>query len=97
MTELAEVLAALVDRGEMVAGELAHLACEHGRAVGKENLRFADPAWVEEELARRRVARVVLVTDVEVEFAERDPGRLAAPPRLDDLRLQRKHRLERGA
>src|SRR5690242_14375121 len=97
MTELAQVFVALVDGGEVVAGELTHLAREQGRAVGKKNLRFADPARVEEELARRRVARVVLVPKVEIEFAERDPCRLAAPPRLDDLALQRKHRLERGA
>src|SRR5246127_367360 len=81
----------------MVAGELTHLAREQSRAVGKEDLRFADPARVQQKVARRRVARVVLVADLEGEVAERDPGRLAAPPRLDDLGLQREHRLERRA
>src|SRR3977135_3530882 len=40
---------------EMVACELPHPAGEEGRAVGKEDFGLADPARVEEKVARRRV------------------------------------------
>src|SRR6266581_3822367 len=95
--ELAEVfqpVVAVVDRGEVVARELAHLAPENRRAVGKEDLGLADASRVEQQLPRRGMAGVVLVTEPEVELAERDPGRLAAPARLDELGLEREHVLE---
>src|SRR5206468_11339049 len=95
--ELAEVLQAVValkDRGEVVARELPHLAPEMRRAGGKQDLGLAHPARVEEQLARPRMARGVLVAEAEVDLAERDPGRLAAPSRLDELRLQRQHVLK---
>src|SRR2546430_159160 len=97
MAELAEMLGAFVDGGEMVAGQLACLAGEHARAVREQDLRLADAARVEQEMTWRGVAGVVFVPKVQVELAERDPGRLTAPARLDDLGLQRQHRLELGA
>src|SRR5713101_60183 len=94
MAELAQVLSALVDGGEVVAGQLAHLAAEDTGSVGKQNLSLADPARIQKKVAGRRVARVVLVAEVEIHLAERDPGCLAAPASLDDLRLERQHRYE---
>jgi hypothetical protein len=41
-------------------------------------------------MAGRRMRGVVLVAETEVEVAERDPGRLTAPPRLDELLRERK-------
>src|SRR5579859_1382386 len=92
--ELAEVLRALGDGREMVAGKLPHLAGEDAGSVRKQDLRLAHPARIQEKMAGRRVAGVVLVAEVESQLAERDPCRLAAPASLDDLRLQRQHRLE---
>jgi hypothetical protein len=40
------------------------------------------------------MAGVVLVAEAEVEVAQRDPGRLAAPPRLDELLGQGQERSE---
>src|SRR5580700_5550410 len=73
-----QLLGALLDGREMVARELAHLACEDGPAVGKQDLGLADAAGIQQKLTRRRVAGVVFVTEVHVEVAERDPRRLAA-------------------
>src|SRR5713226_1606387 len=94
LAQLTQAVDAFVDRGEVVAGQLTHLAGEQCRAVRKEDLGLADAARVEQQVSGRRMARVVLVTELEVELAERDPGRLAAPPRLDQLGVQRQHRLE---
>src|SRR5690242_19018877 len=94
VSELAKMLGAFVDGGEVVAGQLAHLASENAGPVRNQDLSLADPARIHQEVAGRRVARVVLVAEVEIQLAERDPGRLAAPTGLDDLRLQRQHGFE---
>src|SRR3954453_9509580 len=80
----------------MVAGEEPGLARERGRAVGEQDLRLADPARIEEQLAGRRVARRVLGPEGDVAAAERDPARFAAPARVDDPALQRQQAPERG-
>src|SRR5258706_5404959 len=94
MAQLAQVLGALVDGGEVIAGQLAHLAAKNTGAVGNQDLSLADPARIQKEVAGRRVARVVLIAEVEVQLAERDPRCLAAPASLDDLRLERQHGYE---
>src|ERR1700694_316839 len=92
-----ELVVALVDRCEVVAAQLAGLAREHRRAVRKQDFGLAQPAWIKQQMSGRRVAGVVLVAEVQVEVAEGDPSRLAAPPRLDDLRLERQHGAKPGA
>src|SRR6267142_2666679 len=77
--------------------ELADLAREDSRPVREQDLGLAEPAWVKQELAWRRVARVVLVAEIQGELAERNPGGLAAPTRLDDPRLEGEHPGEPGA
>src|SRR5688572_26399149 len=95
LAERAEVLVALDDREEVVAGQLADDAGKQAAAVGKQDLRLGDAAGVDQDLAGRRVARVVLVAHPELEVAERDPGRLAAPADVDDLLLERQQFGER--
>src|SRR2546426_12027850 len=97
LAKLLQPLIAFEEGGEVVAGQLAGLAREQRPAVWKEDLRFADAPRVEQQLPRARVARVVLVSEAEVELAERNPRRLAAPAGLDDLGLERQYRLERVA
>src|SRR6266566_3419155 len=92
--EHGELIVAFDDRGEVVAGELARPAGESRRAVRKQDLGFAEPTRVKKELAGRRVARVVLVADVEGEVAEGDPARFSAPACLDQLRREREHGAE---
>src|SRR6185437_12919144 len=94
--ELAERLAAVHDRGEVVAREHASLAGEGGRAIREQNLRLADAARVEEDLAGRGIAGRILGPKADVQVAERDPARLAAPARVDDPRVQRQQPPERG-
>src|SRR5581483_6364879 len=60
--ERAQVLVALDDRGEVVAGELARLGGEVDVAVGEQDLGLADAARVEHDLARARVRGRVLGT-----------------------------------
>ena len=45
----------------------------------------------------RGVARVVLIAEIQVQIAERDPGSLPAPACLDEARLKREHRVESRA
>src|SRR5215207_3702565 len=82
---LFELIAPIDDGEEMVAGELAEFAGEAGRAVGEEDFGFAEPAGIEQHLARRRVTGGVLEPDPDVEVTERNPGRFAAPARLNQL------------
>ena len=69
----------------MVAGELADLAGEMHPAIGEQDLGLADAAGIEDDLAGRGVAGVVLVADAEIELAERHPDALAAPAHMHDL------------
>jgi hypothetical protein len=46
---------------------------------------------VKEELTGRRVARRVLTAEAEVQVAERNPARLAAPPYMDQTLPVRQH------
>ena len=64
-------------------------------AVREEQLGLADAAGVEQQLARRRVAGRVLGPDPELELAQGDPVRLAAPAAVDDLGLERQQPPER--
>src|SRR5512143_3320623 len=79
----------------MVAGKLADLAREMHAAIGQQDLRLADAAGIEDDLAGRGIARVVLVADAEIEVAERHPNALAAPAYMDDVALERKGLAER--
>ena len=45
-------------------------------------------------MTRCRMGGVVLVTEPEVEVPQRDPRRLAAPPRLDQLLGERQQEME---
>jgi hypothetical protein len=89
--ELRQVLGSRDDRQEMVTGELSDLAGEADAAIGEEDLGLADAAGVEQELARRRIARGILVAEAEVEIAERDRARLAAPSHMDLALPVREH------
>src|SRR5688572_5723520 len=81
----------------MVAGELTHLAGEMDAAIGEKDFRLADSARIQDDLAWRRIARVVLVADPEVEIAEGHPHPLPAPAHMHDLALERKRLAESGA
>ena len=77
------MLDAVDDGQEAVAGELADLAGEQDGVVGKEDLGLADAAGVGQQLAGSRIARGVLVIETEIQVAERDPARFAAPPNIE--------------
>src|SRR5438045_9034092 len=47
MAELAKVLGPFMDGGEMVAGQLAHLAATYAGPVGKTDLSTAAPAGIQ--------------------------------------------------
>src|SRR5262249_17296933 len=93
--ELGELLPALEDRREVVARERTGLRCECTVAVREEQLRLADPAGIEQELARGRGAGRVLCADAELAVAPGNPVRLAAPATMDDPVLEWKDPAER--
>src|SRR5260370_23684483 len=73
----------------MIAGKLSHLARKMHAAIGQQNFGFADAAGIEDDLAGRGIAGVVLVTDAKIESSERHPDPLAAPAHMDGLALER--------
>src|ERR1700694_2355218 len=86
-----QLFGALFDRRKVVARELSDLAREQRRAVREQDLGLADAAGVEQQMSRRRVTRVVLEAEAEIEVAQRDPGGLTAPPRLNEAGPERQH------
>src|SRR5438067_2076147 len=78
----------------MVAGELADLAGEAYRTIGKQDLGLAHPAGMQQDLAGCRIARRILVADPEIEPTQWDPAGFAAPAHMDDALTVRQHRLE---
>src|SRR6266567_8092047 len=80
----------------MVARQLARLAGEANRPIGDQDLGLADPAGIEQHLAGRRVAGRILVTDPEIELAERNPACLTAPAHMDDALAIGQKALEPG-
>lgn len=87
--QLRQLFAAFDDRGDVVAGELAHLAREAGRAVGEEDLDLGESSRIEQQLPRRRVARRVLGAESQIELpAEGNPRRFTAPASLHELALE---------
>ena len=66
-------------------------------AIDEQDFRLADAARIEQEFALRGVGGDVLARDLEVVIAQRHPGRLAAPARLDQLVLERQDLSEGGA
>lgn len=62
---LGQLLGALDDGREVVAGELPDLAGETDTAVEEQDLGLADAAGMEEELTGRRGTRGVLVAEAE--------------------------------
>ena len=74
LAECSELVSPVLDRGEVVPGELPHLAREAGGAVRKKDLDLGGPAGVEQKLARRRVRR-------------RDKARSVRSPRSSASRL----------
>src|SRR5581483_9989344 len=93
--ELGEALPSLDDGREVVAGERARLRGERAVAVREEQLRLADAAGVEQQLAGSRVAGGVLGADAELADAPRYPVRLAAPAAVDDPVLEREEGAKR--
>src|SRR6476619_2150972 len=75
-----------LDHGEkVVPGELAADTAETAAAVREQELRLAVAARVEQHLAGRGVARVVLELEPGLRLPERDPHGLAAPADVDEV------------
>src|ERR1700731_2868101 len=91
LAERTQLLAAFDDRQKVVARELADFAGETHIAVGQQNLSLADAAGIEDNLARRRIASVVLVFQTEIELAEGNPAPFPTPPHVNDPLPVRQH------
>src|SRR6185437_1692586 len=85
----------------MVARQLPQLAREAAGAVSKNDLSLAIAARVEQNVADRRMARVILEADrhavvLQLEVAERHPAAFAAPAHVDELLAVGQQLEERG-
>jgi hypothetical protein len=87
--DLRQPIEVVSDGQKMVARELPGFAGKSGRAVGEQDLGFADAARIDDNLTRCRIAGGVLIADAKVAFAQRYLARLPAPPRVDELVLIR--------
>src|SRR5919204_3803401 len=67
--QVLQLLVSLDNGEEVIACQLAHLAGEAGRPIRDEDLGFAEAARVEQDLARGRMAGVVLVAHTDLEIA----------------------------
>src|SRR6185437_9637018 len=94
-SESIDIFKARGEGQEVVAREGPGLRGEAHIAVGQQQLRLADAARVEDDLARRRIAGVVLKRDPEIQVAERHPHALAAPANVNDL-ADKRHMLDEG-
>src|SRR5713226_73950 len=94
--QLAQLVDAIDDGGEMVSGQRPGLAAEGRRAIGDQDLGLADAAGIQEQLPGGGIPRRVLEADPDVEVAEGDPGRLPTPAGMDQPGPQGKHFAERG-
>src|SRR6266850_7690446 len=95
--ELREALVPLDHRREVISCELPHLAREAAGAVWKEDLHLRDPAGIDQDLARRGMAGVVLVVDADALLTHRHPGRLSAPAHVHELAPEGQQLPNRGA
>src|SRR6266513_491702 len=98
--DLRQIVVPLDHGREVVARELTDLARKERRTVWKEDLGLRDAAWIDEHLAGRGMARVVLEREpaaiADLRVAHRDPRGLAAPAAVDQFAAERKHRPDRG-
>src|SRR5690606_17559154 len=97
LAEIGKRFAPFDDRQEVVAGELSYFACEADAAIGEQDLSLTDAARINDDLARRRKARVVLIIDAELRVAQGNPAALAAPADMDDTLAIRQNFLESSA
>src|SRR5262245_30298157 len=95
--ERGEEIQAVGDGEKVVPFQLAVLAGEPRLAVREKNFGFADPGGIQQQLAGSWFAGGILGRDVELQVAQRHPGRFAAPPGLDQLVLEGKQGAEGGA
>src|SRR5688572_14655154 len=91
LAERPELFGAFRDCQKMVAGKLSSLAAEIDRAVGEQDFRLADAAGVEDDLAGRRIAFGILITETDIEIAQGNPAGLAAPTHVNDSLSIRQH------
>src|SRR5580698_10470141 len=82
--ERAQVFKTLNDSEKMISSERSGFAGEGDVAIRQQDFGFADAAWVEDNLARRRITCRILIRQPEVEVAEWDPAALAAPAHVND-------------
>src|SRR5450755_4076773 len=82
-SQFAQMLAALDDREKVVACQLSNFAGETGSPIRKEYLGLTISTWVQQDLARCRMAGMVLeIANAKVALPQRYPARLAAPARM---------------
>src|SRR3954453_5591843 len=85
LSQRPEVLVTLGDRHEVVRGQLAKFALEHGAVVREQDLRLGVAAGVEQDLPGLGHARRVLPRNPEVVVPQGYPARLPAPADVDDF------------
>src|SRR4051812_13679713 len=78
----------------MITGELPDFTGETYAAIREQDFRFAYPAGIDDDVAGRWEARMVLVGQSKVEITERNPTAFTAPSHVDDLAPEREHVLE---
>ena len=97
LAQFGPILLTFGDCQEMISRKLPHLAGEVHAAICEQDLRLAESAGVENELARRRIAGRVLEAHAEIGVAQGNPAAFAAPADMNDALLIRQKREEKRA
>ena len=70
---------------EMITRQLPHFGRKIDSAVGQQNFGLADSAGVENEVARRGMARMIFVTQAKVVIAQWYPDTFTTPSYMHQL------------
>ena len=91
------MLSSVHNSKEVIACKRPHSARERGGTVRDEYLGLADASRIPEDVAARWVTSMVFEFGQLSGVAQRNPGRLATPPRLTEFVTKRKHLPKRFA
>jgi len=85
MAERAQMILAFDYGQKVVASQRPHLAGETAGAIGQDNFGLAETTGIEQHIAYRGMAGVILITHAELEITQRNPAAFATPANVNEL------------
>src|SRR6266852_3054149 len=79
LSHLAQLCSAIGNGEKVVASQLPNFASKAGAPIGEEDFCFTEAARIEQNLARSRMAGVILEAKAQIEVTQRYPGSFSTP------------------